>query len=88
MFIAGLARSGDLGDDEFTSEGGGMTDLEHDLARLKDDFQRVREEVGKILVGQDEVVEAVLIALFAGGHVLLEGVPGLGKTLLVRTLSG
>ena len=88
MFIAGLARSGDLGDDKFTSEGGGMTDLEHDLARLKDDFQLVRNEVGKIIVGQDEVVETVLIALFAGGHVLLEGVPGLGKTLLVRTLSG
>ncbi|MGE4619984.1 MAG: MoxR family ATPase [Planctomycetota bacterium] len=64
-----------------------MPDLEQDLASLRDDFSRVRKEVGKILVGQDEVVETVLIALFAGGHVLLEGVPGLGKTLLVRTLS-
>ncbi|MEE2883077.1 MAG: MoxR family ATPase [Planctomycetota bacterium] len=64
-----------------------MPDLEQDLADLSNDFSRVRAEVGKILVGQDEVVETVLIALFAGGHVLLEGVPGLGKTLLVRTLS-
>ena len=65
-----------------------MADLEQDLLALREDFSRVRQEGGKVLVGQDEVVETVLIALFAGGHVLLEGVPGLGKTLLVRTLSG
>ena len=65
-----------------------MTDTDQSLEQLKSDFHRVREEVGKKLVGQDEVVETVLIALFAGGHCLLEGVPGLGKTLLVRTLSG
>jgi MoxR-like ATPase len=46
----------------------------------------LRAELGKVIVGQDTVVEGTLIALFAGGHVLLEGVPGLGKTLLVRTL--
>ncbi len=46
----------------------------------------LRHEIGQVLVGQTEVVEQVLIALFADGHVLLEGVPGLGKTLLVRTL--
>ncbi|MGD0259603.1 MAG: MoxR family ATPase [Verrucomicrobiota bacterium] len=46
----------------------------------------LRAELGKVIVGQDAVVEGTLIALFAGGHVLLEGVPGLGKTLLVRTL--
>ncbi|MBK7874264.1 MAG: MoxR family ATPase [Planctomycetes bacterium] len=46
----------------------------------------MKKEVGRVLVGQDEVVDGVLAALFAGGHVLLEGVPGLGKTLLVRTL--
>jgi MoxR-like ATPase len=50
-------------------------------------FRELRNEIGKVVVGHEEVVEAVLIALFAGGHVLLEGVPGLGKTLLVRTLS-
>lgn len=47
---------------------------------------RLRQEIGRVLVGQNEVVDQVLIALFADGHVLLEGVPGLGKTLLVRTL--
>src|SRR5574342_269619 len=55
------------------------------------DFQRshaaLRTELGKVIVGQEAIVEGTLISLFAGGHVLLEGVPGLGKTLLVRTLS-
>src|SRR5512142_976718 len=48
---------------------------------------RVRAEIGKIIVGQQDVVGGVLICLLAGGHVLLEGVPGLGKTTLLRTLS-
>src|SRR5579885_800086 len=48
---------------------------------------RVRDEIGKIIVGQQDVVEGVLICLLAGGHVLLEGVPGLGKTTLLRTLA-
>ena len=48
---------------------------------------RVRAEIGKIIVGQQDVVDGVLICLLAGGHVLLEGVPGLGKTTLLRTLS-
>ena len=47
----------------------------------------LKDAVGRIVVGQDTVVEEVLICLFAGGHALLEGAPGLGKTLLVRTLS-
>src|ERR1700744_6190974 len=50
-------------------------------------LNRVRDEIGKIIVGQQEVVDGVLICLLAGGHVLLEGVPGLGKTTLLRTLS-
>ena len=54
---------------------------------FRDDFKKLREEIGKVIVGMEDVVEGVLICLFAGGHVLLEGVPGLGKTLLVRTLS-
>ena len=49
-------------------------------------FQRIRAEVARALVGQDEVTDHTLIAIFARGHVLLEGVPGLGKTLLVRAL--
>src|SRR5215475_9660594 len=48
---------------------------------------RVRDEIGKIIVGQLDVVDGVLICLLAGGHVLLEGVPGLGKTTLLRTLA-
>jgi MoxR-like ATPase len=46
----------------------------------------IRREIGKVIVGQDRVLDEVLIAIFAGGHVLLEGVPGLGKTRLVRTI--
>jgi len=51
------------------------------------DLSRVRNEIAKIIVGQTEVIDGVLICLIAGGHVLLEGVPGLGKTTLLRTLS-
>src|SRR5271169_2025400 len=50
-------------------------------------INRVRREIAKIIVGQDDVVEGVLICLLSGGHVLLEGVPGLGKTTLLRTLA-
>ncbi|UCC30975.1 MAG: AAA family ATPase [Phycisphaerales bacterium] len=50
-------------------------------------FQAVRDEIGKVIVGHTEVVEGVLTALFVGGHVLIEGVPGLGKTYLIRTLA-
>ena len=50
-------------------------------------FQAVRDEIGKVIVGHAEVVEGVLTALFVGGHVLIEGVPGLGKTYLIRTLA-
>ncbi|MCY4656865.1 MAG: AAA family ATPase, partial [Gammaproteobacteria bacterium] len=50
-------------------------------------FQTIKEEVAKYIVSQEDVIEGVLTALIAGGHVLLEGVPGIGKTLLVRTLS-
>jgi len=55
--------------------------------QLRAAFVRVREEVGKAVVGQDAAVTGLMIALLAGGHVLLEGVPGVAKTLLVRTLS-
>ena len=49
--------------------------------------QRLEKELCSIVIGQERVIRELLLALFAGGHVLLEGVPGLGKTLLVRTLS-
>jgi MoxR-like ATPase len=50
-------------------------------------LNRVREEIGKVIVGQQDTVDGVLICMLAGGHVLLEGVPGLGKTTLLRTLA-
>src|SRR5512142_1080789 len=60
---------------------------EDQIQTFREAYAALRAEIGKVIVGQDAVVEGTLIALFAGGHVLLEGVPGLGKTLLVRTLS-
>ena len=57
------------------------------LEQFRADFQRLRGEIAKVIVGQDDIVEGTLSALIAGGHVLLEGVPGLGKTLLVRTIA-
>jgi MoxR-like ATPase len=50
-------------------------------------YERLKSEIHKVVVGHEEIVDQVLVCLFAGGHVLLEGVPGLGKTLLVRTLA-
>src|SRR6476620_4112154 len=60
---------------------------EASLQRAVDRLNAVRREIAKIIVGQDDVVEGVLICLLASGHVLLEGVPGLGKTTLLRTLA-
>jgi MoxR-like ATPase len=57
------------------------------LAELTEAQDRVRAEVGKVIVGQAEVLEQIVVCLLAGGHCLLVGVPGLGKTLLVSTLS-
>jgi len=60
---------------------------EQSIHAFRESYDVLRAEIGKVIVGHDAIVEGTLIALFAGGHVLLEGVPGLGKTLLVRTLS-
>ena len=54
---------------------------------FRDQIKSLREEIGKVIVGNSEVVDGVLICMLAGGHALLEGVPGLGKTMLVRTLA-
>ncbi len=54
---------------------------------FRDTFQKLREEVGKVMVGHRDIIDGVLTCIFAGGNCLLEGAPGLGKTLLVRTLS-
>jgi MoxR-like ATPase len=60
---------------------------EAQIQSFRQTWQNLRTEIGKVIVGNDEIVEGTLTAIFSGGHVLLEGVPGLGKTLLVRTLS-
>ena len=60
---------------------------EKKIDQFRETYDALREEIGKIIVGQTAIVDGTLNALFANGHVLLEGVPGLGKTLLVRTLS-
>ena len=57
------------------------------IEELQQTAQAIEQEVSRVIVGQDTVVRGVVIALLAGGHVLLEGVPGLGKTMLVRTLA-
>ena len=62
-------------------------DFEGRLAQAKQASQSLKAEIGKVLVGQADVVDQVLWAILAGGHALLEGAPGLGKTLLVRTLA-
>lgn len=61
--------------------------LQVEADRFQQDFAAVRAEIAKVIVGQDRVLEATLTALFCGGNVLLEGVPGLGKTELVKTMS-
>jgi MoxR-like ATPase len=61
--------------------------VEERTKQFQERFRTLREEIGKIIVGNQEIVDGALICLFAGGHALLEGVPGLGKTLLVRAMS-
>ena len=60
---------------------------EEQIQSFRQSHAALRAEIGKVIVGHDAIVEGTLISVLAGGHVLLEGVPGLGKTLLVRTLS-
>jgi len=61
--------------------------MEDRVQKFRETYRRVQQEIGKVIVGHHDIVNGVLTALFVGGHVLLEGVPGLGKTLLIRTLS-
>ncbi|MFT7623432.1 MAG: MoxR-like ATPase [Myxococcota bacterium] len=61
--------------------------VEERVVRFKTDYHRLRDEIAKVIVGQEDIVEGVVIGLIAGGHILLEGVPGLGKTRLVRALA-
>ena len=57
------------------------------VERVAEGRQRILTELRKVIVGQDDVIDHVLVALFTGGHCLITGVPGLAKTLLIRTLS-
>ena len=65
----------------------GAGSVEARVAAFQKDTKRIADEMGKMIVGQKDIVDGVIIAMIAGGNVLLEGVPGLGKTMLVRTLS-
>lgn len=64
-----------------------ITELDQQIRQFQDRFSLVTREIGKRIVGQHEIVEGILVALIAKGHVLLEGIPGLGKTKLVHTLA-
>src|SRR5690349_4410339 len=61
--------------------------IEHSIAQFRDRFLQISTEVGRRIVGHDEVVRLTITSLLAGGHVLLEGIPGVGKTSLVHTLA-
>lgn len=61
--------------------------LKEEAGHFTETFSRIQSEVSKFIVGQDDIIENVLIAICCGGHALLEGVPGIGKTALVNTLS-
>lgn len=63
-----------------------MADIQQQAAEFRRVFEGLLAETQKVIVGNNDIIEGVLISLFAGGHVLLEGVPGLGKTMLVKTL--
>ncbi|GLB59381.1 AAA family ATPase [Cytobacillus sp. NCCP-133] len=64
-----------------------IEEKEQEFAQAADIIAKVKDEIQSFIVGQEEVVEQVLWSIFAGGHVLLEGFPGLGKTMLIKTIS-
>src|ERR1700736_5346090 len=61
-------------------------DLES-IRRLREAFNEIKRQLARVIVGQDQVIEELLIALFSRGHCILEGVPGLAKTLMISTLA-
>ena len=64
-----------------------QAEIEASIAKLGQAYSSIREQMAKVIVGQDDVIEQLLIALFSRGHCLLEGVPGLAKTLMISTLA-
>jgi MoxR-like ATPase len=63
------------------------SDVENRLRQFTETYGRITQEVGRVIVGHEDVLEGVLLCVLTGGHAILEGVPGIGKTLLVRTLA-
>jgi MoxR-like ATPase len=77
-----LRLGGEILEDSIT-----LGEIKNRVEAYSSKFNSLRAQLARVIVGQDETVQSVLLALISGGHVLLEGVPGLGKTLLVRTLA-
>src|SRR5262245_54154546 len=64
-----------------------VSDIEQQRGAFQGEFKRVHQEISKVIVGYSDIIDDILMAILGRGHVLLEGVPGLGKTKLVQTLS-
>ena len=79
----GTGQAGQAAGDESDLGAGDLETVE----KLRESYNQIRAELGKVIVGQDEVLEQILISIFARGHSLLVGVPGLAKTLIISTLS-
>ena len=58
-----------------------------DTAQISESYDNLRKEIGKVIVGQDEVVDQLLVSMFCRGHAVVVGVPGLAKTLLISTIA-
>src|SRR5262249_37485116 len=86
-----MSEKGHLPSANFPGAGHSTEDLrESDLAearRLKEGFENIKQQLSRVIVGQEQVIEELLISLFSRGHCILEGLPGLAKTLMISTLS-
>ena len=63
------------------------TKIDNQIELFRDEFDKVRTEIGKVIVGNEEVIDGTLVSLLSKGHVLLEGIPGVGKTKIVSTVA-
>ena len=70
-----------------TTSPASVEDIRAQADQFQQDYRAVREQIARVVVGNTDIIDGVLVCLFTGGHALLEGVPGIGKTLLIRTLS-
>ena len=64
-----------------------VAQVEAAAEKFREDYKKTKQQIQKVIVGHEEIIDGVLTCLFANGHALLEGVPGLGKTLLIRSLA-